>query len=119
MRLNISMPPISIRRSPFLASRPVVSVSSTISRIAIFPRKTSAAPIAIEGFAAALLKLSDDRIDLVVAVFDRSARVHNEIGARPLFGFGKLPGDDGFKFGCRHAGARQYALALDVAVGAD
>ena len=65
------------------------------------------------GRGAERQELSDDSVDLTVAVFDRSARVHNEIGARLLFVLWKLPRNHGLELRIRHSGARENPLALN------
>src|SRR4029078_4522141 len=120
MRLKISMQPTSISRSPFFGSRPVVSVSRTISRImSLSPGYQSATPQTLVSVAADRLQFSDDRIDLGVAVFAGAGGVHNEIGARALFRLRNLPRHDSFEFGLRHSGPLKGASALDVARGAN
>src|SRR5262245_28203820 len=129
MRLRISTQPTSISRSPRRASRPVVSVSRTISRsIAFPPNKTrtrwssagwASRPMLGIGLAATALQRFDDFIDLGCALGNRAARVHNEIGVRPLLTVMQLAGQDLLELLERHAGAGQNALALHAGRGAD
>src|SRR6185437_11159663 len=103
----------SIRRWPLSGSRPVVSVSRTISR-AITP---SLAPFARPRKALApvrTLQFRDDGAHLLARMIEALAGVDDEMGAGALLLVGHLTGEDAVELGFAHPFARQDPLALHI-----
>src|SRR5581483_6409 len=107
MRLNSSTQPTSTRRSPRRGSRPVVSVSRTISRMGSLPTSygESGSPL------RHLNDCGQNVLDLRAHGAESAGRIHDEIGALALFSVGHLPGEDGIEFFVIHGPARQHPLA--------
>src|SRR5712692_4678237 len=99
MQLMSSIQPISTTRWPRKGSRPVVSVSSTISRM-VLPR------------AFGLREGSQNRSHLLARRREAAGRVDHEIGAFALFRIRHLLRDNGAKFLFRHARACEHAFLL-------
>src|SRR5215471_15310870 len=109
MRLKISTHPISTRRSPRRGSRPVVSVSRTISRMTQNAlRSESASPL------RHLNDLGQNVLDLRAHRIEPVRRIHHEIGALALFAVGHLLGDDGIELLLVHGAAGKHAFALKL-----
>src|SRR6478752_10632539 len=98
MRLSISTQPISTRRSPRSGSRPVVSVSRTISRMIqeAVSGGESGSPL------RHLNNLGQDVRDLGTHWVESVRRIHHEIGTLALFRVGCLLGDDGVELRLVH-----------------
>src|SRR5690348_12302125 len=128
MRLNSSIQPTSTRRSPRRGSRPVVSVSRTISRIrsrqlqhdlekceAVF-RKDHAQSKISRGESGPpprhLNSLVENVADPRAHGIETVRGIHDEVGAPALFFIRYLPSQDGVEFFIVHRAPRQYALAL-------
>src|ERR1700722_270731 len=108
MRLKISTQPISTSRSPRSGSRPVVSVSRTISRIKFVPGSgESGSPL------RHLSSLLQDVPDSCAYRLKAIGGIHHEIGAGTLFGVGQLPRENGVELFAGHIVARQDPLALN------
>src|ERR1700722_5609809 len=103
---TISTAPISSTRCPSAGSRPVVSVSSTISRMARSPSGQR------RGRAH---ELGDDG----ARHLETTPCVDDEVSPAPFFGIRRLAGKNGLKLGLGHARARQRARALDGGRSAD
>src|SRR6266403_2229277 len=86
MRLKISIQPISTSRSQRNGSRPVVSVSRTISRISCI-RTYDESGSSLRHLSSLIEDVPDSRTHGVEAV--RS--IHHEIRTLALFGIGQLP----------------------------
>ena len=102
------MQPISTSRWPCSGSRPVVSVSSTISRMASAPRSGESASAAC-GIVATARK---NRLHLGARGIESVRRIHHEIGAPALFGVRHLLGQQwrrAFPASCPAAPARAAA----------
>src|SRR5450755_4182760 len=99
MQLTSSIQPISTMRWPVNGSRPVVSVSSTISRM-------------ILAFAFCVREGAQDRPHLRARRFEAAGGVDHEIGFFSFFRISHLFRDNGAKFLFRHARACQHALLL-------
>src|SRR4051812_27700284 len=100
MRLSSSTQPTSTIRSPLFGSRPVVSVSRTISRMdALFPIRWRRDNL-------------QDITHLRTGVIETLRGIHHEIGTAAFFCVRYLLGDDGLELLFRHSGPRQSALTL-------
>src|SRR5229473_8124272 len=108
MRLTISTQPISTSRSPRSGSRPVVSVSRTISRISYY-RTNDESGSSSRHLSSLIDNVPDSRTHGVEAV--RS--IHHEIRAFALFCVGQLPRQDGGELFPGHVVALQDSLALN------
>src|SRR5580693_3362790 len=102
MWLSNSKQAISMMRCPSLGSRPVVSVSRTISRIRLPPCLRAAA------------KLFRDPTHFRESVVQTLVRLNHEIGFCTLFGVRDLAGMDGLELFHRHARTLQYTHALHL-----
>src|SRR5580704_11879309 len=110
MRLKISTQPISTSRSPRNGSRPVVSVSSTISRINSCPgNDESGSPL------RHLSSLLQNVPDPCAYRLKTIGCIHHEIGAGALFRVGQLPREDGVELFAGYVVTRQDSLALNFA----
>src|SRR3990172_6621487 len=90
MWLTSSSMPTSTTRWPAPGSRPVVSVSRTISRMArLLPARRAEYAV-------------DDAADLFKGILETAAGVDDEIGPPALLRIGNLAGHDGGKFGGCH-----------------
>src|SRR6267154_5270748 len=107
MRLKISTQPISTSRSPRSGSRPVVSVSRTISRISC-NRTYDESGSSLRHLSSLIENVPDSRTHRVEAV--RS--INHEIRTFALFGVGQLPGQDRLELFPGHVVALQDSLAL-------
>src|SRR6478609_5156998 len=105
MRLKISTQPISTSRSPRKGSRPVVSVSRTISRMRSKTGKSESGS-SPRHLSSLIQDVADSRAYRVEPV----RRIHHEIRALALFGVGQLPRQDGVELFIRHVVAGQDAL---------
>src|SRR5580692_7709269 len=108
MRLKISTQPISTSRSPRSGSRPVVSVSRTISRMGWQTERDESGSTP-RHLNSLVQNVPDSRAHRIKAV----RRIHYEIRAFALFGVGQLPRQDGVKLFAGHVVARQDSLALN------
>src|SRR5262249_35531990 len=108
MRLNSSTQPTSTSRSPRKGSRPVVSVSRTISRISLGP--------GISGESAPPPRHLNDLIQNVADTRPHGVKpvrsIHHEIGPLALLGVRQLPGEKSVELFTGHVFARQNSLAL-------
>src|ERR1700738_326946 len=112
MRLNSSMKPISTTRSPVSGSRPVVSVSSTISRIERSgPRITAPARHSSNG--------AQNAMDLRPRGIEAARAIHHEMRSAAFFLVGRLLGEDRVELALAHVGAGEHALALQLGGGRD
>src|SRR5208282_5041976 len=100
------MQAISTMRWPSDGSKPVVSVSSTISRMN---------SVCSPGLIAASAQSCQAAGELAPGDGAAQPRGHGEIGAAALDLDGKLPGQDGLEPLLAHAGARQHPRALEKA----
>src|SRR6266403_5345357 len=109
MRLKISMQPISTRRSPRKGSRPVVSVSRTISRMNL-PE-----PVISESGPPPrhLNNLGQNVLDPRAHGVETVGGIHHEIRTLALFGIGHLPRQDGIELFARHVVAGKNPFALN------
>src|SRR5215475_6636714 len=109
MRLNSSMQPTSTRRSPRIGSRPVVSVSRTISRMDWWLESGESGPPFrhFNNLGQDVLDLRADRIKPVRGI-------HDEIRALALLRIGHLPRNNGIELFGIHGAARQHPLALQI-----
>src|SRR6516164_4322295 len=99
MRLSNSMQPISTKRCPCTGSRPVVSVSRTISRIKVsFAGESILSPF--HHCANALENITHLR----ASVLETFRGIHYKIGARALLSVGNLVGHNGGELLLTHAG---------------
>src|SRR5438067_13386750 len=114
MRLKISIQPISTSRSPRSGSRPVVSVSRTISRISC-NRTFDESGSSLRHLSSLIENVPDSRTHRVEAV--RS--IHHEIRTFALFGVRQLPRQDGVELLDSHIVARQDSLPLNFRRGRD
>src|SRR5258707_15733199 len=116
MRLTSSMQPISTNRCPWKGSSPVVSVSSTISRMSMFP---ASAPAAMGGSDESppppghCSNGVEDRTHIGARRLEAARRIHDEIRAAALFRVRHLLGQDRFELFHGHAGAFEHARPLD------
>src|SRR5690349_22192148 len=129
MRLNSSMQPISTTRSPVRGSRPVVSVSSTISRMCflrlahdLFPKtgahfSGSCAGPRITPSARHSSNSAQNAMNLRPGGIEAARAIHYEMGAAALFLVGGLLGENGIEFSLAHVGAGEHALALHLGGG--
>src|SRR5713226_2238694 len=108
MRLKISIQPISTSRSPRSGSRPVVSVSRTISRIS-YNRTNDESGSSLRHLSSLIQNVPDSGTHRVKAV----RGIHHEIRTFALFGVGQLPRQDGVELFAGHVVARQDTLALN------
>src|SRR5215813_5351195 len=108
MRLNSSTQPTSTSRSPRRGSRPVVSVSRTISRISRQEQKLESSPPP-RHFSS----LRQNVPDTLPHGIESMGGIHDEIGALAFFGIGRLPRQDRLKFLAGHIVAGQNPLPLD------
>src|SRR5579872_5953850 len=115
MRLKISTQPISTSRSPRKGSRPVVSVSRTISRMEV--REPTRKDERDEGesgspgrqFSSLNQNVANSRADGIKTV----RGIHHEMRPLSLLGVGHLPRQNAGELFLGHIGPRQNALALD------
>src|SRR5262249_47471788 len=123
MRLNSSMQPISTTRSPVRGSRPVVSVSSTISRMYflplahdLFPKTGTHFSGSCAGpritFARHSSNGAQNAMNLRPGGIEAARAIHYEMGAAALFLVGRLFGEDRVELACAHVGAGEHAFAL-------
>src|SRR5665811_6032 len=105
------MQPTSTRRWPWLGSRPVVSVSRTISRMfcSLLQRARESPPPFWHCSNA-----GEDFTHLGAGVRETLRRIHHEIGAPPLFIIRHLVGHDGGELLLAHARPPEGALALHI-----
>src|SRR6185312_10573731 len=101
MWLNSSSAAISTMRWPSAGSSPVVSVSTTISRMA----RT------VSGFAAT--QILDDALEAPEGLGAAEPARHNIVGLAPPQRIGHLLGEDRSEQRLGHAGPGQHAAALD------
>src|SRR3546814_1406593 len=99
-RSTSSTHPISTSLSPFLGSKPVVSVSKIISRIEALIWTLSG------------VETRGDEANLTVRLAFGAARFDDEIGARALDAIGDLQAADRLQLRRRHAGAAHHAPPL-------
>src|SRR5580693_10718503 len=95
-----STQPISTTLWPSTGSRPVVSVSSTISRMVLF--------------LPAPLQCRDHGLHLRESMVETLVGLNHEMGFCTLFGIGHLTRQDMIELVRRHPGPRQNARALHV-----
>src|SRR3954465_3732422 len=97
MWLNISTQPISTIRSPPLGLRPVVSVSNTISRIAMGLPLLSVRQAALRGRPVAPGKGPDDPLDLAACKIESAPGIDDQVGATALFRIRRLASQNRLK----------------------
>src|SRR5258705_260285 len=108
MRFKISTQPISTSRSLLSGSRPVVSVSRTISRISTTARNDeSGSPP--RHFNSLIENVPDSCAHGIESV----GGIHHEIRAFAFFGVWQLPRQKGIEPFAGHAVARQDPLPLN------
>src|SRR6202021_4170042 len=108
MRLKISTQPISTSRSPRNGSRPVVSVSRTISRMSTHRRGGES------GSALRHLNNLGQNVPDSAAHGVKTVRgIPHEIGALAFFGVRQLSHHDGLESLSGHGAPGEDALALD------
>src|SRR5664279_3826654 len=108
MRLKISTQPISTSRSPRNGSRPVVSVSRTISRMTT-NRKSGESDSPLRHLNNLGQNVPDSDAHGVKTV----RGIHYEIRAPAFFGIGRLSRQDRIKHLGGHGASGQNALALN------
>src|SRR3981081_2467489 len=97
MRLRISTQPISTSRSPRKGSRPVVSVSRTISRIDDKPQRVKGSNGESGSPLRHLNSLAENVPDSCTHRIESVRGIHHEIRAPAFFGIGQLPRQDGIE----------------------
>src|ERR1700682_4525907 len=108
MRFKISTQPISTSRSPRSGSRPVVSVSRTISRMNYKAGKgESGSPP--RHFNSLIQNVPNSCAHGIESM----GSIHHEIRTFALFGVGQLPRQDSVELFAAHVVARQDSLALN------
>src|ERR1700735_2954266 len=113
MRLRSSMQPISTRRWPWKGSRPVVSVSSTISRME--PLTTPLRDDRRESSAVAHVSDCQQNVaHLGAGVIETLRTVEHEVGAPAFFRVRHLLPQQRGKFLLAHARPLEGALALEL-----
>src|SRR5262245_1879626 len=107
IRLNSSMQPSSTRRSPRIGSRPVVSVSRTISRMVWWLESGESGPP-----SGHFSNLGQDVLDLRADGIKPVRGIHDEIRALALLHIGHLTRNNGIELFGIHGATRQHPLAL-------
>src|SRR6516162_6847760 len=115
MRLKSSIQPTSTSRSPRKGSRPVVSVSRTISRISLETKISGESDPPPRHFNNLIQNVADTRPHGIKTM--RS--IHHEIGPLALLGIRQLPRKNSVELFAGHVFARQNSLALDFRRGRD
>src|SRR6266404_2046753 len=113
MRLTSSMQPISTNRCPWKGSSPVVSVSSTISRMSVFPHAAMGGSDESPPPPGHCSNRVEDRTHVGPRRLEAARRIHDEIRAAALFVVRHLLGQDRFELFYGHAGAFEHARPLD------
>src|SRR5258706_13729217 len=114
MRLTISTQPISTSRSPRSGSRPVVSVSRTISRMN-YTAENDESGSPPRHLNSLVQNVPDSQAHGVESI----GCIHHEISAAAFFGVGQLPREDGIELFTGHVVARQDSLVLKFRRGRD
>src|SRR6266849_5291439 len=114
MRLKISTQPISTSRSSRSGSRPVVSVSRTISRIS-YNRTFDESGTSLRHLSSLIQHVPDSRAHGVETV----RGIHHEIRTFALFGVRQLPRHDRVELFPGHVVAGKDSLALNFRRGRD
>src|SRR3954452_6927371 len=110
MRLTSSMQPISTRRCPCSGSRPVVSVSNTISRIDVLCCESASS-------SRHCSNCVKDSTHLGTGGVKALRRIHYEIGAPALLRVRHLLGKDDLKLFQRHSRPLEHTSLLHLRRG--
>src|SRR5437660_1569973 len=113
MRLTSSMQPTSTSRCPWKGSSPVVSVSSTISRIPRLqpaPKEKAESPAPFGHCSNGV----ENRTDLGAGGIEALRGIHDKIGAAAFFSVRHLLSEDRFELFHGHAGALERTHPLHL-----